>query len=336
MTGALRADHELAFTYRRSVGGAERVFLRGLARAEVWGSVDSGGRVTVPPVDWDPATGAPAEGFVPVADHGVVRSWTWVAQPKPADPLDRSFALALIQLEGSDTSLLHVVDVPDEQDMRTAMPVRADWRASRSGRILDIRAFVPWLSEAHGTPAPAAGLIPGGPISGDHISGDHISGDPPELEVISDVRMRYRFEPGLAQSRFLNGLAERRIRGGRCPACGGVYVPPRSTCPACRRGPMADVDLPDTGTITSFTVVHVPFHGMTIDLPFVCAWIKLDGADVPFAHLIGGTDPAEVQAGRRVRAVWVPDDDLAPTWESIRYFQPTDEPSDDQPAPCRE
>ncbi len=70
MTGVLRANHELAFSYRRSVGGADRYFLSGLARAEIWGSRDAVGRVTVPPVDWDPETGAPVEEFVRVGDHG--------------------------------------------------------------------------------------------------------------------------------------------------------------------------------------------------------------------------------------------------------------------------
>jgi uncharacterized protein len=307
VTEALRADHDLAFTYRRSAGGAERRFLSGLARAEVWGSVDAEGRVEVPPVEWDPATGTPAERFVRVGDHGVVRSWTWVAEPGAGHPLDRPYALALIQLEGADTALLHFVEVDGEQDMRTAMAVRADWRTARSGSILDIRAFVP--GSGHNGP-------PEAPASEESV-------DVVDVEVVSDVGLHYRYEPGHALSSFLRGLAERRIQGGHCPSCAGVYVPPHATCPACRTGPMARVDLGDEGTITSFTVVHVPFHGMTVELPFVCAWIRLDGADVPFAHLIGDADPDDVEVGRRVQAVWVADEDLAPTWESIKYFRLT-------------
>ena len=312
MTGILRADHELGFTYRRSVGGAERRFLSGLARAELWGSIDSGGRVTVPPVDWDPATGAPVDRFVRVADHGIVRSWTWVAEPGAAHPLQRPFALALIQPDGADTALLHVVEVESETDVRSGMTVRADWRAERSGSILDMRAFVPCPATASGSP---------GPVPND--GAEDGAEDEVDVEVVSDVRVLYRYEPGWALSRFLRGLAERRIEGGRCPSCAGVYVPPHARCPACRTGPMIPVVLGHEGTITSFTVVHVPFHDMTVDLPFVCAWIRLDGADVPFAHLLGDADPDDVQVGRRVRAVWVADEDLAPTWESIKYFRLT-------------
>jgi hypothetical protein len=85
---------------------------------------------------------------------------------------------------------------------------------------------------------------------------------------------------------------------------------------------MDPVRLGDEGTIVSYTIVHLPFHGMTIELPFITAWIRLDGADVPFAHLLGDVPPDGVRVGQRVGARWAPDDELAPTWESIRYFRP--------------
>ena len=308
MTDALRAPHEVAFSYKRSVAGADHLFLSGLARAELWGSRGADGRVTVPPVDWDPETGAEIDGFVRLGERGVVRSWTWVGEPRPGDPSPHPFALALVQLEGADTALLHIVDVPDEAVMHTGMAVCADWRAERRGSIRDLRAFVPC----------GAG--------DDHPHGPPPAPRPPELladlEVVSQMVLHYSYEPGLALTGFLRALSERRIQGGRCPGCSGVYVPPHSTCPACRSGPMDLLEMGDRGTVTSYTVVHIPFQGITMDLPFVCAWVRLDGADVPFAHLFGEVPAEEVAVGLRVEAVWVPDEDLAPTWESIRYFRP--------------
>jgi uncharacterized protein len=308
MTDVLRAPHEVAFSYKRSVAGAEHVFLSGLARAELWGSRGADGRVTVPPVDWDPETGAEVDTFVRLSERGVVRSWTWVAEPQPDDPSPRPFALALVQLEGADTSLLHIVDVSDETAMRTGMAVRADWRAQRAGSIRDLRAFVPCGSEQDHSPAP--GQESGSP------------GLVADLEVVSQMVLHYTYEPGLALTGFLRALSERRIQGGRCPGCSGVYVPPHSSCPACRSGPMDLVEMSQRGTVTAYTVVHVPFVGITMDLPFVCAWVLLDGADVPFAHLLDEVPAEEVEVGLRVEAVWVPDQDLGPTWESIRYFRP--------------
>jgi hypothetical protein len=37
----------------------------------------------------------------------------------------------------------------------------------------------------------------------------------------------------------------------------------------------------------------------------------------------------EVRPGMRVEAVWVPDDELGPTMESIKWFRPTGEPDVD-------
>jgi uncharacterized OB-fold protein len=305
--GPLQAPHQLTLTYRRSLGRAERTFLSGLAEGRIWGSRDARGQVTVPPVDWDPASGAPTVDFVAVEPRGRVVSWTWVADPTPGGPLERPYALALIRLHGAATSLLHVVDVEHPDLVRTGLAVRADWAAERCGRILDIRAFVPDTPDAGPTapPADAAGSSPSGRV-------DH---------VVSEVGIDYVFEPGVTLSGFLHSLAERRIVGGRCPGCSGVYVPPRPRCPACGGAPMHPEELPGTGTVTAYTVVHIPFPGLTLDLPFTCVWVRLDGASVPFAHLLGETGAEEVRVGLRVEPVWVDAADLAPTWESIRYFR---------------
>jgi uncharacterized protein len=303
----LRAPHTVTYSYRRSTGGATRVFLAGLAEKEIWASRSASGRVEVPPVDWDPETGAHVEEFVRLGEQGVVRSWTWVSSPEAESPLQQPFALALLEIDGADTSFLHLVDAGDQERMSTGMVVHADWRDERTGSILDIRAFVP---------GPAGGDPPvrtGGPADQASMSA---------VEVVSNVTIPYTYVPGVTLSGFLQALGDRRIEGGCCPSCSGVYVPPRSRCPECRSGPLEPVGLPDRGSVASFTVVHIPFPGLTMELPFVCAWIRLDGADVPFAHLLGEVEPDAVRVGQRVEAVWVADRDLAPTWESISYFRP--------------
>jgi hypothetical protein len=303
----LRAEHTVHYRYRRSVGGAEARFLRGLAAAEIWGSRGADGRVSVPPVDSDPESGAASAGFVRLADTGVVRSWSWVAAPGPEHPSERPFAFALVQLHGADTALLHIVAVDAEADMASGMEVRAQWRPERTGSILDIAAFVP------ASAAPT--------LSTDPEQTSNILTGAPELEVVSDRVFTYTYEPGWAMSRFLEGLAHGRITGGRCRSCGGVFVPPRPQCPACRAGPLEEVVLGDRGVVTAYTVVHVPFPEMTVELPFVAAWIRLDGADVPFPHLLAEAAPEEVRVGQRVEAVWAPDT-ARPSWECIRHFRP--------------
>jgi uncharacterized OB-fold protein len=304
---SLQARHVVDFLYQRSVGGNTGQFLSGLARRELRGSRISDGRVVVPPVEWDPDSGEAVADLVPVAEMGTVRSWTWVPAPLPGQPLDHPFAFALVQLDGADTSLFHVVDAGDESAMATGMRVRADWREERSGSVLDLRAFVPDPSE---TAPPDLG------------GASRLETPERPAAVPSDVRLEYTYEAGAVLTGFLRALGRRQLQGGRCPSCSSVYVPPRPRCPACRAGPLAPLLLDPRGAVVSYTIVHLPFHGMTLELPFAWAWIRLDGADVPFAHLLGEAVLEDLHVGLRVEAVWVPDDEVGPTWESIKYFRP--------------
>jgi uncharacterized OB-fold protein len=147
----------------------------------------------------------------------------------------------------------------------------------------------------------------------------------PIQRVKAPVRLEYTVSAGRALSRFLAALTEARIIGGRCSSCHKVYVPLRSVCPTCAAPMSEELAVADTGTVTTFCIVNVPFEGQTMKLPYVYASVVLDGADLPILHLI--QIPAEeARMGLRVKAEWVPREELRPTLESIRWFVPTGEP----------
>jgi uncharacterized OB-fold protein len=139
----LTAPYVLEYTYRRSVGPVLGEFLAGLCEGRVLGARTAGGRVIVPPCEWDPESGEPIAGLVEVGSAGVVVTWSWIEAPRANHPLDRPFAWALVRLDGADTSLLHAVDAGCADRMRTGMRVRARWRSERSGEIGDIACFEP-------------------------------------------------------------------------------------------------------------------------------------------------------------------------------------------------
>jgi uncharacterized OB-fold protein len=89
------------------------------------------------------------------------------------------------------------------------------------------------------------------------------------------------------------------------------------------------VELPDRGIVTTFCIVNVPFLGQKIEIPYVSAYILLDGADIGFLHLIQGVAADEVRMGMRVEAVWKPREQWGTTVENIEYFRPTGEPDAD-------
>ena len=312
MPRTLRAPLRVEFDYTRSLGPVLSEFMTGLRDRTIVGARLSDGRVAVPPPEYDPVTHHASAELVPVGTTGTVQTWSWVSDPVPDQPLDRPFAFALVLLDGADTPLLHAVAADSAAAMHTGMRVRARWAAETTGHIRDIAFFEPLDTE------PAAG-----PTTSD---GRGAPADAAIPRVITPVRLDYTYAASSEESRFLRGLAEGRIRGQRCPACGKVYVPPRGACPVDGVPTRDEVELPDRGIVTTFCIVNVPFLGQRLQPPYVSAYVLLDGADIAFLHLVLGCAADEVRMGMRVEAVWRPREEWGTTIENIDHFRPTGEP----------
>jgi len=313
----LRAPMEIAFDYTRSLGPVLGQFMTALRERRVLGARSADGTVHAPPFEYDPVTSLPPRDLVAVGPAGTVLTWTWLDRPLPGQPLGRPFGWALIRLDGADTAMLHAVDAGSAAAMRTGMRVRPRWAGERVGSIRDIECFEPGdADEAE----PGASDVPGELAVG---------GEPdaaPVTMTVTPVRLRYEHTASPGESTYLRGLAEGRITGQRCPACGKVYVPSRGTCPVDGVPADEEVELPDTGTVTTFSIVNVAYPGQQVTPPYVAAAVLLDGADIAFQHLILGCEPGEVRIGLRVRAVWRPRAEWATTASTISHFAPTGEP----------
>jgi len=303
----LSAPLRVQFDYTRSVGPIIGAFLTGLRDRRILGVRGSDGRVLVPAQEYDPITSAPLAELVQVEPTGTVQSWTWVAEPLPGQPFDRPFAWALVQLDGADTAMLHALDVTDPSQVRTGLRVRVRWAEERTGTIHDIACFEP----GEGAAAPA------------ETSADTAE---PVTMLTTPVDMHYKHTASPQESAYLRGLAEGKLIGGRSEAGGRVYFPPRGANPT--DGTPTDdlVELPDKGTVTTFCIVNVPFLGQRIKPPYVAAYVLLDGADIPFLHLVLGCEASEVRMGMRVEAVWKPRAEWGHALANIDHFRPSGEP----------
>jgi uncharacterized OB-fold protein len=312
----LGAPLQVAFDYTRSTGPVLGAFFTGLRDGRVLASRTSDGRVVVPPVEFDPVThdAIDAADLVEVSSTGTVTTWAWVSEPVPGQPLSEPFAFALVQLDGTTSPLLHAVKASGPEAVSTGMRVRVVWRDEPQGRITDIAWFEP--SDDSAVPRAAS-------VRRDHETEEPVTG------IISPVELDYHYEASPEESAFFRGLAEGRLLGQRCPTCGKVYVPPRGACPVDGVGTTDEVELADTGIVTTFCIVNVPFLGQKIEIPYVSAYILLEGADIAFLHLIQGVDAHEVRMGMKVRAVWKPREEWGTTIENIRHFEPTGEPDAD-------
>jgi uncharacterized OB-fold protein len=312
----LGAPLQVAFDYTRSTGPVLGAFFTGLRDGRVLASRTSDGRVVVPPVEFDPVThdAVDAADLVEVSPTGTVTTWTWVSEPVPGQPLSEPFAFALVQLDGTTSPILHAVKASGPDEVSTGMRVQVRWADEPQGRITDIAWFEP-LGDRAASEASARR--------------DHSTDLEPVTGIISPVELDYHYEASPEESAFFRGLAEGRLVGQRCPTCGKVYVPPRSACPVDGVATTDEVELGDTGIVTTFCIVNVPFLGQKIEIPYVSAYILLEGADIAFLHLIQGIDAHEVRMGMRVKAVWKPREEWGTTIENIRHFEPTGEPDAD-------
>lgn len=149
----------------------------------------------------------------------------------------------------------------------------------------------------------------------------------PIKSVKTPIRLTYNFMPSAPAQQYLRSYSEKKILGHRSPIDGAVFVPPRGVDP--RHGVAINeiVELPDRGHVGNFCVTHLPIPGRDdLQVPYVSAWIHLDGANVGFLGLVAGCESDKVEIGMRVQAVWKPDSELGNTAENILYWEPSGDP----------
>ena len=114
------------------------------------------------------------------------------------------------------------------------------------------------------------------------------------VRIMGDERprvMRYSYSAGPVRSKFLLSLRDQqKILGTRCPGCGRVYVPARSTCPKCFEDMEEWVEVSHEGILETYTIVYKSEPTHIADAPFAVGIIKLDGADTGIVHRLGEID----------------------------------------------
>ncbi len=220
-----------------------------------------------------------------------------VRTPAQAPAATTPFAWALIRLDGADTALLHVVDSRRSRPLATGDRVTVRFRpaAERIGAMADIEAFVPEGGAILMTEATTGDRGAAGP--GDHPGHPH----PARLRLHPGHRpVQVPPRPGAGQ---VHGPALLGVRQGLRALPG--LVPDRRR--AHHRG---RASWPTSGTVTTYCVVNVPFAGQSIEIPYICAQVLLDGANLSFMGLIQEIPTDQIRMGMRVEAVWVEPDEL--------------------------
>ena len=81
--------------------------------------------------------------FVEVSDTGVITSYSVVNHTESFYPDKSPFVFGIIQLDGADTGLVHLIGEVDPGDIKIGMRVKAVFKDDRIGSIMDIKHFKP-------------------------------------------------------------------------------------------------------------------------------------------------------------------------------------------------
>ena len=133
----------------------------------------------------------------------------------------------------------------------------------------------------------------------------------PVTTLATPIRLDFDFTPGRRpvpvpprpRTGQVHGPALPEVRQGLRARRGARARP--TACPPPRTWSLANV-----GTVTTYCVVNVPFAGQSIEIPYICAQVLLDGANLSFMGLIQEIPTDQIRMGMRVEAVWVEPDQL--------------------------
>lgn len=146
------------------------------------------------------------------------------------------------------------------------------------------------------------------------------------LTVSWDPKASYHWDSGIAIGRYLEGLKAGRLTGVHCSKCKRTVIPPRLFCEICFRPMTRFVDLPDAGTVNTYSITYVKWDRTRLETPILPAVIDIDGT-TPTAgilHLLGEVDPKSIKIGMKVQAVWKEEREREGAITDIRYFKPVD------------
>ncbi len=132
-----------------------------------------------------------------------------------------------------------------------------------------------------------------------------------------------RYTAGIAGEKFFRAIQEDgQFLGTVCPTCDIVYVPPRLYCEQCFAHLEEWINVPSTGWVYTFTLVHLDLDGNPLPDPRLIAFIQLDGTDGGLVHMLDDIDPEQVYVGMPVEAVFKDPAERQGSILDIAHFRP--------------
>jgi uncharacterized OB-fold protein len=144
-------QHNVWLPYHNALGPAFTQFFEGFKEGKILGTrCPNCSKVQVPGRSFCPQCQVDVSEWVELAQEGKVVSWTVIREDFIGAPAEAPYISALIQLDGTDCKLLHVVGGDRSWDADKNEPkigcgnrVKAVWREEKRGHMTDIQYFQP-------------------------------------------------------------------------------------------------------------------------------------------------------------------------------------------------
>ena len=110
-------------------------------------------------------------------------------------------------------------------------------------------------------------------------------------------------------SPFFMGLLEKKLMGTKCPKCGDVFCPPRAHCwrHECKLEETEWMEMPLKGMLHSYTIMGFGGEAFLDQLPFILAYVRVEGANTMIASRLVGTRPEDVECDTPVTIHFIED-----------------------------
>jgi hypothetical protein len=111
---------------------------------------------------------------------------------------------------------------------------------------------------------------------------------------------------------YYQSIAQEKIAGTHCKACGALHLPPRPICPRCLSSDMEWVEFGGKGVLKAYTVIYIAptamiAAGYNRNNPYVAGIVQLDEGPSISAQILGldAAHPESIVIGAPLTATFV-------------------------------
>lgn len=99
---------------------------------------------------------------------------------------------------------------------------------------------------------------------------------------------------------FYKNISQKKLMGGKCRKCGKIHLPPRPLCDKCLSTEFEWVELPKTGKLLTYTIIHVAPTQFQNMAPYAVGIIQLEnGVKIP--GMIKGVSLDKIKVGMSLK-----------------------------------